>query len=316
MVQLTAYHDVGFNAQRFADVSARPCSLCEVFMRQAALHKTRPAVITPDRILRYGELARDARSLAAHLQRLGVGPDMPVAVLLAPGIEQITAQAAIILAGGSVLPLDITLGDEQLADIVRRYRVQITLTSGRLRQRSVATRFVSLEDIPVADGNDRDFAPLFDARRQRTHVLATPGLCLEVDAQQFSGQIIRRPDMHLHYDDRVGCIAATTDYAYQLEVWSALLNGAAAVVLPKATIFDPRVFATALSQYAVSVLFSSNALFNHVARRRPDAFRSLQYLLVEGSNLDKAMVSRVMRHGAPRHILSGGPASALNACPS
>lgn len=315
MVLLSVHSGVRFVPRRLASAPAgevvQDSVISDRFMRQAVLHKTRPAVITLERILSYGELSRDARSLAAHLRRLGVGHDTPVAVLLAPGIEQITAQVAIILAGGSVVPLDVTLPDEQLADRLRQWRVHFTLTDASARERELATQFVILEDIAVGDGNDLAFTPLSALLPHRTHLLMTaqPGLhdCRELDARGIISRVVNRRDVRVNPDDRLGCIADATDYAYQLEVWGALLNGAAAVVLPQSLVRDPYRLTTALAQFAISILFMNAALFNQVARRCPQAFRPLQYLLVEGDSMDNASLSRVMQHGAPRHLLNGRP---------
>ncbi|NDL64094.1 AMP-binding protein [Acerihabitans arboris] len=308
MVQLSVHPGVRCYQQRAADTSAQDCALSERFMRQAVLNKTRPAIITLDRILSYGELARDARPLAAHLRRLGVGPETPVAVLLEPGIEQITAQVAIILAGGSVLPLDASMPDEQLAGLLRQWRVRFTLTDGLSQARVLPTHFVVLEHIAVGDGNDLDFIPARASPPQRTHLLVTGGACREIDARRITGRVINRRHVRVNHDDRVGCIAEPTGFAYQLEVWGALLNGAAAVVLPMSIVLDPVRLTTALAQFAISILFISAKAFNQVARRCPDAFRSLQYLLVAGDALDGADVSRVLKYGAPRHLLNAGPA--------
>ncbi|WP_413729612.1 AMP-binding protein [Sodalis sp. RH22] len=313
MVQLPVHSAVRFYPQRLAGAPAPDGVLSERFLRQTVLNKSKPAIITLDRILSYGELARDARSLAAHLRRLGVGHETPVGVLLAPGIEHITAQAAVILAGGSVVPLDVSLPDERLAAMLRQWRVLFTLTDAPCRERALDTRLIILEDIAVGDGNDSDFMPQPTSLPQRTHLLVTAQTgrpaSRELDAHSLVGQVINRRHVRVNPDDRVGCIAAATGCAYQLEVWGALLNGAAAVVLPQDIVRDASRLTAALAQFAISILFIPAALFNQVARRYPDAFRGLQYLLVEGDGLDDASLTRVMQHGAPRHVLNGRPAA-------
>ncbi len=259
MVQLPIHSAVRFNHPRFTGGPAQECILNELFLRQAALNKSKPAIITLDRILSYGELARDARSLATHLRRLGVGHNTPVAVLLAPGIEHITAQVAIILAGGSVAPLDVRLPDDRLADVLRQWRVSFTLTDAASRRRTLGTANIILEDIAVGDGNDLDFNPMPAWAAQRTHllVMAQTGWPAnrELGARGIVDQVVNRPDMRVNSDDRVACLADATGSTYQLEVWSALLNGAAAVVLPQDLVRDPGRLTAALTQFAVSVHF-------------------------------------------------------------
>jgi amino acid adenylation domain-containing protein/non-ribosomal peptide synthase protein (TIGR01720 family) len=73
---------------------------------QAARAPSAPALLAGGDSLCYGELAAWTRRLATRLWRLGVGPEVRVAVALESSFERVVAQLAILEAGGAFVPLD------------------------------------------------------------------------------------------------------------------------------------------------------------------------------------------------------------------
>jgi len=68
-----------------------------------------------DQRLSYAQLNARANQLAHHLQWLGVGPEVPVALALGPCPELLIGVLGILKAGGAWLPLDPTLPPARLA---------------------------------------------------------------------------------------------------------------------------------------------------------------------------------------------------------
>ena len=305
MVQLSVY------ARSITDptLSAYPddLALSELFLQQAALNKARPAIITPQRILHYGELARDAVSLAAYLRHQGVGPTTTVAVLLPPGIEHITCQVAILLAGGCILSLDPFLPDEQLNGMLRDSLVSMTISDTATRRHYLVTHYVIFEQVAVADGNDQDFAPLRHGMSQPTHRFYRSGSqkVTRIYPRDIFRLALDSRHVRFNHEDRVAVIAPMTGEASLFEIWGALLNGATAVVIPDSVVNDPRRFETALQQFAISILRAPPAMFNLLASIRPECFGQLNYLLVGGKSVSAHSMRRVLQFGPPRHLLYG-----------
>ncbi|HZI04645.1 MAG TPA: amino acid adenylation domain-containing protein, partial [Archangium sp.] len=78
--------------------------------------------------LTYGELNARANQLARHLRRLGVGPEVLVALCLERSPELIVAMLATLKAGGAWLPLDPSLPAERLDLISSDAFAPVTLT--------------------------------------------------------------------------------------------------------------------------------------------------------------------------------------------
>lgn len=92
-----------------------------------------PAVITGDRHLTFAELDRRSNQLAAHLTRLGAGPEVVIGVSLPRSPEFVITVLAVLKSGGAFLPLDPGEPAERRRFILDDADVLLTLTKQRLR---------------------------------------------------------------------------------------------------------------------------------------------------------------------------------------
>ncbi|MEH0449387.1 amino acid adenylation domain-containing protein [Streptomyces sp. B21-102] len=106
--------------------------LHEPFFGHAARTPERPAVITPNRVLSYGELAARARDIADRLFALDPRPNDLVAVVMEKGWEQSAAVLGILVAGAAYLPIDPELPDERIRFLLEHSRARAVLTQARV----------------------------------------------------------------------------------------------------------------------------------------------------------------------------------------
>ncbi|HEX8275905.1 MAG TPA: amino acid adenylation domain-containing protein, partial [Longimicrobiaceae bacterium] len=92
-----------------------------------------PAVTGGGTVLTYAELEARSGRLAQALRELGVGPEIPVGVLLERGPWLLEAVLGIWKAGGAFLPLDPTYPPERLDYMLRDARVPVLVSQERLR---------------------------------------------------------------------------------------------------------------------------------------------------------------------------------------
>ncbi|KAF7563750.1 hypothetical protein G7046_g406 [Stylonectria norvegica] len=78
----------------------------ELFRQRRISRPDAPAVCAWDGELSYSQLDASASRLAYHLMTLGVGPETPVAVMFEKSMWAIVAQLAILMSGGTVVPIN------------------------------------------------------------------------------------------------------------------------------------------------------------------------------------------------------------------
>ncbi|WP_186128065.1 non-ribosomal peptide synthetase [Burkholderia gladioli] len=76
------------------------------------------ALVAGDEQLSYGELNARANRLARYLVKLGVGPDIPVAVCVERSVAMVVALLAVFKAGGAYLSIDPAYSSARLAHIL------------------------------------------------------------------------------------------------------------------------------------------------------------------------------------------------------
>ncbi len=108
--------------------SEDPPLLHQLFEAQAERTPDDVAVICGDVELTYRELNRQANRLAHHLQELGVGPEVLVALCMQRTVYAVVGVLAVLKAGGAYIPLDPSHPPERLS--VLHHLVEVLLIAG------------------------------------------------------------------------------------------------------------------------------------------------------------------------------------------
>ncbi|WP_145512575.1 amino acid adenylation domain-containing protein [Yersinia kristensenii] len=261
--------------------------LLNLFLQQVEQYPHNPAVITAERTISYAELARQAQSLAAYLLELGVKNETPVATLLKSGIEQVVCQVAILLAGGSCVPLSVTSPDERLNFMLQEVQASFTITDRLSDGRPLLTQFILFGSYPRSEQNNPDFPRQKVALSHRGYILFTSGTtgrpkAVEVELRGIIRLVVNATYLPIATDDRLGSISAPDFDAILLEVWGALLNGAAIVIISRDVLLNPEQLKLTFQKYAVSSILVTPSLFNFITTLCPSAFRTLSYLMIGG----------------------------------
>jgi amino acid adenylation domain-containing protein len=103
-----------------------------LFEEQAERTPEAVALISEGRQLSFREVNEQANQLARYLQRLGAGPEVPVAVCVERSPEMILMLLGILKMGGAYVPLDPNYPEERVSYILEDSRVPILLTQRHL----------------------------------------------------------------------------------------------------------------------------------------------------------------------------------------
>ena len=111
----------------------------ELFEEQARLRPAATAIETEAEEVSYGELNARANQLARYLRARGVGPDVPVGIMIDRSVELIVGLLGILKAGGAYVPLDPDYPQERLAFMLADVQLPILLIKEQWLERVPAT---------------------------------------------------------------------------------------------------------------------------------------------------------------------------------
>ena len=120
---------VDFNATRKVYPEDKPVH--RLFEEQVERTPDNVAIAFERQQLTYTQLNARANQLARHLQLLGVGPDVPVAICVTRCPEMLVGVLGILKAGGAYVPLDPEYPKERLAFMLKDTGAPVLLTQAR-----------------------------------------------------------------------------------------------------------------------------------------------------------------------------------------
>ncbi|WP_262188203.1 non-ribosomal peptide synthetase, partial [Serratia ficaria] len=294
----------GWNATA-EDYPAQACAH-QLFEQQAEQTPQAVALIHDQRQLSYAQLNARANRLAHRLIERGVLPGDRVVARLARGIELVCAQLAIMKAGAVYVPVDPQLPAARQAWIINDSgaRLMVAETAGDEGVPQLSAR--------DAEGNAHN--PSLPLTSTATaYIMYTSGSTGLPKGVMTPHQGITRLVRHNRYAafdaaDRVAFAANPAFDASTLEVWAALLNGGALVVMAPEVVMDAELLATALQRQRITTLFLTTALFNQYVQSIAATLAQLKYLISGGEKEDPGAYARLLQERGPvRLIHAYGP---------
>ncbi|BEO82635.1 non-ribosomal peptide synthetase [Serratia marcescens] len=284
---------------------AYPADTCvhELFEQQAQLTPQAVALIQNTRQFTYAQLNARANRLAHRLIERGVQPGDRVAVRLARSIELVCAQLAVIKAGAAYVPIDPQLPAARQAWIADDSGACLMLTD-----------VIGDEGIPQltiedreAEGHD-DNPALRMSSGATAYIMYTSGSTGTPKGVMTPHQGITRLVRNNRYaafdaDDRIAFAANPAFDASTMEVWAALLNGGALVVIAPEVMMEAERLAAELQHQRITTLFLTTALFNQYVHSISGALAQLKYLISGGEKEDPGAYARLLQERGPVHLI-------------
>jgi amino acid adenylation domain-containing protein len=242
----------------------QPGCVSELFEAQVERSPESIAIVCDGACLTFAGLNERANQLARHLNAAGVGPEVPVAVMLERSTEMVVALLAILKAGGAYVPLDPSYPAARLAFVLDDVQASLIVT-----QESLLGSIPSQHHAPAVVCVDRDAAVIVDELRENLPARAIPDNVAYVIYTSGStglpkGVLVSNRSLSNH------CLAVGEEYGLRAsdralqfssfsfdvageELFPLLLAGAV-VVIPRERVLDAMQLRRLIEQERISVL--------------------------------------------------------------
>ncbi|MBA3945629.1 MAG: amino acid adenylation domain-containing protein [Herpetosiphonaceae bacterium] len=291
---------------------AQQTTIQRAFEEQVARTPDAVAVVYENSHLCYGELNQRANQLAHYLQRMGVGPDVPVGVCVERSPEMVVGLLAILKAGGAYLPLDPTYPPERLAFMLADAQPTVLLA-----QQSLVKQLPPHEATVVClDGDWSALAQERDANlnsggdgEQLAYIIYTSGSTGQPKGVlgTHRGALNRFNWMWQRYPfaaDDVYCQKTAFSFVDSIwEIFGPLLQGTRIIIIPDRVVKDPQELLRVLADHNVTRIVLVPSLLRMLLETKVDLGQQLprlKYWFSSGEALPWDLAQRLlasMPHG-------------------
>ncbi|HVI43406.1 MAG TPA: amino acid adenylation domain-containing protein [Chitinophaga sp.] len=287
--------------------------LYQLFEQQVRLHPEKTAIRFESTALTYRALQLYAEHYAAHLLRMGAGPDTKVAIIADRSPEMIISIWAILRAGATYVPIDPDYPAERIAFMLEDSAAAVCLTTYNI----YAYMKIPFDGkVIIVDGSvpiTGEELPSVAVPAGPAYIMYTSGSTGEPKGIAVMHHNVIRTVRNTNY---IGITAG--DHILQLsnyvfdgsvfDIFGALLNGATLVLLKKDSMIDIEQLGTLIERERITILFITTALFNACIQMYPECFAPLRKLLFGGEQASPAHVQMALEYlGSDKLIHVYGP---------
>ncbi|MCY1075972.1 non-ribosomal peptide synthetase [Archangium lansingense] len=280
--------------------------LPDLIKRQAERTPDAPAVTSGNAPMSYRELTFRAERLARHLRGMGIGRGDVVAVCAPHSAELVVSQLGVLQSGAAYLPLDPSHPPSRLELLVQDAGARAVITTAELAHRVPGLPTVVLEDVP-----DSPDVPLpSGVPTDLAYVIYTSGSTgrpkgVQIEHRSVVARLYEMEALGLVPGKTVLAAASVAFDVSVLELWGALLNGAAIHFLKPG--WDMQGMARCLTQQSITHAFLSPAVFHSLVAELPEVFDAMERVMVGGDVVSPDAFRALRRRGFTKVANLYGP---------
>ncbi|KAJ5488455.1 hypothetical protein N7539_003345 [Penicillium diatomitis] len=275
--------------------------------------------------LTYEQLHLKATELAEALSQGPFNAQERVGIIVQHGLLDAVTQVAIIYAGGTCVPLDPLLPDQQIIARLKRLGTRYVLVDEANRHRSLPFTVLPVPEVlhkpsPPTTAAEALKFPVPTTLAHCTHLIHTSGTTSQPKAVQIAARSIlhvahHAPSEAVRRSDVVGHGNNTSFDVALFDIWGALLNGAAIGVLSKPTLLDPPALGASIRQLGITIMAITAPLVNLAATTHPETFRPLRCVLMGGEAVNLRAMKAILTAGPPKQLMNAyGPTECCVYC--
>ena len=267
----------------------------ELFEEQAERNPQAVALVCQDSGMDYEELNRRANQLAHYLRRLGVGPEVRVALCMERSLEMVVAIVGVLKAGGAYVPLDPSHPQERLLYILEDANAQVLISGADHEIPSFSGPVVRLDRDWTQVASESVLNPEKQVVPENlAYVIYTSGSTGNpkgsLNTHRNLSWLLAMSAMRFNFSQQdVWTLFHSYTFDFSVwEMWGALAYGGRLVVVPYYVSRSPKEFHELLLREKVTVLNQTPSAFQQFLQkgswRKEDL--GLRYVIFGGEMLE------------------------------
>jgi amino acid adenylation domain-containing protein len=275
----------------------------QLFEQQAVRTPNATALVFEATSLTYRELNARANRVAQHLIALGVQAGDCVALALPRCDDLVAAELAMLKCGAAYVPLDLDHPSERLHFMLADCAARVLVCRSHCSLLGLTPLELDLlADPGICIDPQRPVHPQASA-----YVMYTSGSTGTpkgvVAPHRAVVNLALQQRLSLRADDRFAFASNPAFDSATLEVWGALLHGAAIVVVPQAVLLDPVALVDHLQRYHITQLILVAGVLRSYAPTLQGQLSTLRQIITGGDMADAHAIATVLGAGGAGQVL-------------
>lgn len=274
-------------------------AIYEIINRHTTKNPYHLAIIDGDATMSYHELDEQSGRIAAQLIQY-TKPNDVVAIQTHSRLNLIILMLSALKAGCVYLNINPVYPETTKKLLLEKSSPTVLLIddAGSIEYSVQGIQIFSINEL-LDNIVDQKLSQLRETKERLAYIIFTSGSTGEpkpvLIKQQSVINLVQNTDyLQINNTDVVAQIANPSFDAATFEIWGALLNGATCIIIPKNILLDFDYLGRYLAQHQVSIMLCITSLFNQIAQKKPDVFKTLRCLIIGGETLYAKYVQLVL----------------------
>ncbi|MED1913634.1 non-ribosomal peptide synthetase, partial [Brevibacillus laterosporus] len=288
-------------------------SICHLFEQQVQQFPDNLALVFGEEHLTYSELHAKVNQLARVLRKHGVQPDQAIGIITDRSIEMMIGILAILKAGGAYMPIDPSYPLERIEHMLEDSRTKLLLVQ---KTEMVPTSYQG-EVLLLAEESwmheEASNLEVINQAQDLAYVMYTSGSTGKPKGnltthQNIMQTIINNGYIEIAPTDR---LLQLSNYAFDgstFDIYSALLNGATLVLVPKEVMLNPMELAKIIREQDITVSFMTTSLFHTLVELDVTSMKSMRKVVFGGEKASFKHIEKALDYLGEGRLVNGyGP---------
>jgi tyrocidine synthetase III len=274
----------------------RDKTLVQLFEEQVARTPGNIALIHDDQEITYKELNEKANQLAHYLRGRGVEAQNTVALMVDRSMEMIIGMLGILKAGAAYLPLEASQQEARIIDILSDCKPAVLLTEGVYVDTFSSFNTINIRDSKIAGEKDHNLQ-LNRSADSLAYIIYTSGSTGKPKGVLIKHQSVvnilssRSNEFRIEPTERILQSSTIAFDASVEQIWLALLNGAAVVLIHKEVLLNGSLFNEYIVKHRVTHLDTTPSFLESTTL---DKRNSLKRIAVGGEECSVRLAARMI----------------------
>ena len=273
-------------------------------------------------LVTYREFNNKSHQLAQLLKQKGAAPDTIVGIIMERSVEMIVGILGILKTGGAYLPIKLDYPGKRIKYMLADSRANILVTTRDLMEDKKTGKWkngrnleiVFLDSFESTNFTPSTIPPFYPSRSSdMAYVIYTSGTTGKPKGVMTTHANVIRVVRDTNYIQLTGRdrVLQLSNYAFDgsvFDIYGALLNGAALILIQREKVLAVDQLGALIKQEQVTVFFVTTALFNTLVDLHIDSFNNIRKVLFGGERVSLEHSKRAMEYvGKGRIIHVYGP---------